>query len=92
MAEQWTFLTNHGRVLLIVAGDPDSRLRDIAEEVGVTERATQMIIADLEDAGYLRKERRGRRNHYTINAHKRFRHPHESGHRVSELLGLFASR
>lgn len=92
MAEQWTLLTNHGRVLLIIAGDPDVRLRDVAESVGITERSVQMIVADLEDAGYITRERRGRRNHYAVNASKSFRHPHESGHRVGELLDLFGAR
>ena len=64
MAEQWTLLTNHGRVLLIIADDADVRLRDVATSVGITERSVQMIVADLEEAGYLSRERRGRRNHY----------------------------
>ena len=63
MAQHWTFLTNHGRVLLTIADDPDVRLRDIAEVVGITERAAQLIVADLESAGYLLKQRQGRRNH-----------------------------
>lgn len=90
MAEQWTLLTNHGRVLLIIAGDPDVRLRDVAASVGITERSVQMIVADLEEAGYLTRERRGRRNHYAVNTGKHFRHPHEAGHLVGELLDLFS--
>ncbi|MCZ3388616.1 MAG: winged helix-turn-helix domain-containing protein [Actinomycetia bacterium] len=89
MAEQWTLLTNHGRVLLIIASDPDVRLRDVASSVGITERSVQMIVADLEEAGYISRERRGRRNHYAVNSGKHFRHPHEAGHRVGELLDLF---
>lgn len=89
MAEQWTLLTNHGRVLLIIASDPDVRLRDVAASVGITERSVQMIVADLEEASYISRERRGRRNHYSVNSGKQFRHPHEAGHRVGELLGLF---
>lgn len=92
MAEQWTLLTNHGRVLLIIADDPDVRLRDVAASVGITERSVQMIVADLEEAGYISRERRGRRNHYAVNSGKHFRHPHEAGHRVGELLELFADR
>ena len=68
MAEQWTLLTNHGRVLLIIAGDPDVRLRDVAASVGITERSVQMIVADLEGAGYITRERRGRRNHYVVHS------------------------
>lgn len=89
MAEQWTLLTNHGRVLLIIASDHDVRLRDVASSVGITERSVQMIVADLEEAGYISRERRGRRNHYSVNSGKHFRHPHEAGHRVGELIGLF---
>ena len=92
MAEHWTFLTNHGRVLLTLAQDPDSRLRDIAERVGITERAAQMIVADLESEGYVTKQRVGRRNHNVLDRRKRFRHPNESSHQVGELLRLFAER
>lgn len=90
MAGQWTFLSNHGRVLLTLAEDPDVRLRDVAECVGITERAAQMIVADLESAGYISKQRVGRRNHYVVHARKRFRHPHEAGHQVGELIAVFA--
>ena len=90
VAEHWTFLSNHGRVLLVIAADPDVRLRDVAESVGITERAVQMIVADLEAAGYVARERVGRRNHYAVNSSMHFRHPHEADHRVGELLDLFA--
>jgi predicted ArsR family transcriptional regulator len=89
VAEQWTFLSNHGRVLLVIADDPDVRLRDVAQSVGITERAVQMIVADLEEGGYLSRERVGRRNHYVVNADRHFRHPHEADHRIGELLELF---
>jgi transcription elongation GreA/GreB family factor len=89
VAENWTFLSNHGRVLLTIAEDPDVRLRDIAVKVGITERAAQMIVGDLEEAGYLSKHREGRRNHYVVHARKAFRHPHEAGHKVGELLAIF---
>jgi DNA-binding MarR family transcriptional regulator len=92
VADRWTFLTNHGRVLLTLAQDPDARLRDIATQVGITERAAQMIVSDLETEGYLTKQRVGRRNHYVLDKRKRFRHPHEAGHQVGELLSLFAER
>ncbi|GIE77266.1 ArsR family transcriptional regulator [Actinoplanes philippinensis] len=86
----WTFLTNHAHVLLAIAGEPTSRLRDVAASVGITERAAQAIVADLEAAGYLRRSRVGRRNEYTINPSGQFRHPVESGHQIGELLALFS--
>ncbi|MFD1364187.1 helix-turn-helix transcriptional regulator [Actinoplanes sichuanensis] len=87
----WTFLTNHAHVLLAVAREPTARLRDVADAIGITERAAQAIIADLEAAGYLERERVGRRNRYTINPVGRFRHPAEAGHSIGELLDLFAA-
>lgn len=84
----WTFLTNHSHVLLCIAADPGTRGRDIAERVGITERAAQSIIADLVEAGYLTRERVGRRNHYQIHPDLPLRHPMEQDHQVAELLGL----
>jgi DNA-binding MarR family transcriptional regulator len=89
VAQSWTFLTNHGHVLLAIADDPDSRLRDIAERVGITERAAQLIVSDLLEAGYLTKEKVGRRNRYTVERGGTFRHPAESGHRIDQLLAIF---
>ncbi|MEH1166334.1 helix-turn-helix domain-containing protein [Micromonospora sp. CPCC 205539] len=86
----WTFLTNHGHVLLAIARDPTARLRDVAAEVGVTERAAQAIVADLEAGGYLHRTRVGRRNEYTLNPAGRFRHPAEDDREVGDLLALFA--
>ena len=71
----WVFLTNHAHVLLCIARDPDSRARDIAERVGITERATQRILADLIGDGYVTRTKVGRRNHYKINARGHLRHP-----------------
>ncbi len=85
----WTFLTNHAHVLLVLAREPDARMRDVAVSVGVTERAVQAIVADLEAGGYLTRSRSGRRNHYTVNPAGRFRHPAEADHEVGELLALF---
>lgn len=85
----WTFLTNHAHVLLAIAREPNARLRDVAASVGITERAAQAIVADLEAAGYLRRERVGRRNTYTINAAGPFRHPAEADHRIGDLIELF---
>jgi len=83
---EWTFLTNHGHVLLLLARDPTLRLRDIADRVGITERATQRIVAELVDAGYLTRTRNGRRNRYVVHPKRHFRHPVEHDHRVGELL------
>ena len=85
----WTLLTNHGRLLLLIARHPDARLRELAEQAGITERAAQGIVSDLERAGYIRKEKVGRRNTYQVNRGQPFRHPAEAGHSVGELLGLF---
>ena len=87
--KEWTFLTNHAHVLLAIAREPTARLRDVADAVGITERAAQTIVADLEAAGYLHRERVGRRNQYTINPAGRFRHPAEADHRIGDLLALF---
>jgi DNA-binding MarR family transcriptional regulator len=84
----WTFLTNHSHVLVCIAEDPDVRGRDIAERVGISERAVQGIIGDLVDAGYVRRERSGRRNHYTIRPDGPLRHPLEADHTVGELLTM----
>ena len=83
---KWTFLSNHTHVLICIAKDPTVRMRDLAEEVGITERAIQRIVADLKDAGYLLLERKGRRNHYLVHTHRPMRHPVESHCLVSELL------
>jgi DNA-binding MarR family transcriptional regulator len=88
-SRSWTFLTNHAHVLLSLAHDPDMRLRDIASRVGITERAAQIIVSDLDAAGYVVKERIGRRNRYTLVAGQHFRHPAEAGHSVDELVRIF---
>lgn len=88
-AKGWTFLTNHAHVLLAIAREPTTRLRDVATAVGITERAAQAIVADLEAAGYLHRKRVGRRNAYTINPTGAFRHPAEADHRIGELIDLF---
>lgn len=84
----WTFLTNHAHVLLCIHRDADIRLRDLADNVGITERAAQKIVADLAAEGYIRRERVGRRNRYEIVYDRPMRHPVESGHDVGALLGL----
>jgi predicted ArsR family transcriptional regulator len=84
----WRFLSNHTQVLLCIQRDPDVRYRDIAEMVGITERAAQRIVADLIESGYVESERVGRRNHYRVNADIAMRHPAQDGHDVGELLRL----
>lgn len=85
---QWTFFTNHGHVLVSLAWNPRQPLREVALQVGITERAVQRIVADLETAGYLSRKRHGRQNHYRIHTHLPMRHPLESPHTVGELLSL----
>ncbi|MHB8191347.1 MAG: helix-turn-helix transcriptional regulator [Ferrimicrobium sp.] len=82
----WTFLTNHGHVLLCIARDSRIRGRDIATQVGITERAAQSIVADLVEAGYVTRSREGRRNHYELDENLPFRHPIEKAHDVGVLL------
>jgi DNA-binding MarR family transcriptional regulator len=82
----WTFLTNHAQVLLCLAETPDIRLRDVAARVGITERATQRILADLVDAGYVKTERLGRRNRYTVDRQHAMRHSAQLGYEIGALL------
>ena len=82
----WTFLTNHSHVLLCIAENPDIRLRDVAAKVGITERAVQRIVAELEEAGYLTHEKVGRRNHYQVHADLKLRHPLENHLEVGALI------
>jgi DNA-binding MarR family transcriptional regulator len=84
----WTFLTSHTRVLLCLARDPSVRLRDVAATVDITERAAQRIVRDLEEAGYIERERIGRRNHYRINKDSPMRHATQREHEIGELLDL----
>jgi DNA-binding IclR family transcriptional regulator len=82
----WTFLTNHAQVLLCVAETPDIRLRDVAGHVGITERATQRILAELVEAGYVKIERVGRRNRYTVDRDHAMRHSAQLGYEIGALL------
>jgi DNA-binding MarR family transcriptional regulator len=84
----WRFLSNHTQVLLAIQRDPDIRFRDIAQDVGITERAAQRIVADLIESGYVESERLGRRNRYSINPDIAMRHPAQDGHEIGELLRL----
>jgi DNA-binding MarR family transcriptional regulator len=82
----WTFLTNHAQVLLCIAETPDIRLREVAEHIGITERATQRILAELIDAGYVKAERIGRRNRYAVDRQHAMRHSAQLGHDIGALL------
>jgi DNA-binding IclR family transcriptional regulator len=82
----WTFLTNHAQVLLCLAATPDIRLREVAERVGITERATQRILAELVEAGYVKTTRTGRRNTYTVDRQHAMRHSAQVGHEIGALL------
>ncbi len=84
----WTFLSNHAHVLLCIAREPEVRLRDVAERVGITERAVQRIVADLEEGGYLTRAREGRRIRYEVHPNRPLRHPVEAHREVSMLLEL----
>jgi len=84
----WTFLSNYAHVIVILAHDPWARLRDIALEVGITERAVQRIVSELEKAGVLTKEREGRRNHYLVDRSIPLRHPLESHKTVGSLIDM----
>ena len=91
-SRSWTFLTNHAHVLLAIARTPDLRLREIADLVGITERTAMQIVVDLEEDGYVHRERRGRRNHYTVDTAMRLRHPLEDHHQISDLLDAVTHR
>ena len=87
----WTFLTNHARVLLCVANDPGMRLRDIAASLDITERSAFGILTELVDAGYVVKEKDGRRNRYHIQAHLPLPEPDGRQRTIGEVLALLAS-
>jgi hypothetical protein len=84
----WSFLTNHARVLLCIAHDPGVRVRDLAVMVGVTERSAHAIVTDLVDAGYVVKEKAGRRNRYHIQEHLPLRDPITEERTIGEMLEL----
>ena len=86
----WTFLTNHAHVLLAISAESQIRIRDIAAQVGITERAAHRIVSDLEVAGYLKVSKIGRRNEYSVVRNLPLRHPAERHHRIGELLKVLA--
>lgn len=88
----WNFLTNHGRALLLIAADPDARLRDIAETLGVTERTAFGLVADLTAADYVVKEKEGRRNRYRVRLDLPIEDPAARERTVGEIVDLLAER
>lgn len=85
---RWTFLTNHAHVLILLNAEPDLILREIAMRVGITERAIQQILSDLEEEGFIEREKIGRRNHYRVKTDHYLRHPIESHCNIADLLSL----
>jgi DNA-binding MarR family transcriptional regulator len=92
MAEssQWTFFTNHAHVMVCIARNGDRPLREIALDIGITERAVQRIIADLEEGGYLKRTKNGRRNNYSLILDKELRHALEADHSIGDVLRVLA--
>ena len=90
MVANWTFLTNHARALLCIAHDPGVRLRDIAASLGITERTAYGIVTDLAEAGYIAKQKNGRRNRYQIQAHLPLPEPTRRERTVGDVLALMA--
>jgi hypothetical protein len=89
-APSWSFLTSHARVLLCIAHDPGTRLRDIAARLDITERSAYGIVTDLAEAGYIVKQKDGRRNRYQIQAHLPLPEPTSRERTVGEILALLA--
>lgn len=87
-AARWTFLTNHSHVLILLAQNPSLVLREVAARVGITERAVQRIVADLEEAGVVERERVGRQNHYRVQTDLPLRHPIEAHRTIRDLVGI----
>ena len=91
-ATSWSFLTNHARVLVCISQDPGIRLREIGDEVGITERAAHRIVSELADAGYIARERQGRRNRYSIQAHLPLPDPVAREQKIGDLLTILVGQ
>jgi hypothetical protein len=87
-SSRWTFLTNHSHVLITLYANPDLVLREVAALVGITERGVQRIVQDLEEGGFIRREKVGRKNHYQVLVEQPLRHPIESHRTIGDLLKL----
>ncbi|KAA5546112.1 MarR family transcriptional regulator [Roseiconus nitratireducens] len=85
---RWTFLTNHAHVLIVLNSSPGLVLREVAARVGITERAVQRILQDLEEGGFIRREKVGRRNQYEVLTDAPLRHPIEEHRNIGDLLRL----
>lgn len=85
---RWTFLTNHAHVLVTLHAQPDMVLREVAQVVGITERAVQRIVMELEEGGYIAREKVGRQNHYRVRSDIPLRHPIEAHRNIGDLLAL----
>jgi len=85
----WTFLSNHAQALLCIARDPEVRIRDIAQMVGITERAAHRIVSDLINAGYVDRNKVGRRNRYRLYNDVKMRHAAQADHGIGALLETF---
>ena len=88
---QWTIFSNHAHVLVCIARNPEETLREIARKVGITERAVQRIIGDLEEAGVIARERTGRNNSYTLSLDRPLRHPLEANTTIAEVIRVIES-
>lgn len=87
----WTFLSNHAHVLICLHRNPESLLKDVARQVGITERAVQRIVAELEEGGYLSRKKTGRRNSYVLDLTQKLRHPVEADAHLRDLVRLLGS-
>lgn len=87
---RWTFLTNHSHVLILLHAEPELVLREVATRVGITERAVQRVVQDLEEGGFIRRERVGRHNRYEVLPDVPLRHPIESHRNIGDLLKLIS--
>jgi len=90
-ANRWTFLTNHAHVLIALHANPNLVLREVATMVGITERAVQRIVQDLEDEGFIRRQKIGRQNQYEVLTEKSLRHTLEAHRKIGDLLNLVKS-
>lgn len=88
----WTFLTNHAHVLIVLYSHPNLALREVAVQVGITERAVQRIVMELEEGGFVTRQKIGRKNHYQVSKNKPLRHRLEAHRKIGDLLNLIASK
>ena len=88
----WTFLTNHGHVLIILSRNPGIRISELADEIGISERQVSNILKDLHDSGYVTKQRQGRRNSYEISPDAPLRHHSNQDHTVKELIEILGEK